>query len=59
MNKFKTFILAITILAVLASCHIEHHTKEQIQQKIGGTKIMYGATVRIKAVMFNYQYFID
>ena len=55
MSHMKSIILLLTVLTILVSCHIEHHTKEQIQQKIGRTKIMYGATIRIKAVMFNYQ----
>lgn len=55
MSQMKIIILVLTVFTILVSCHIEHHTKEQIQQKIGRTKIMYGATIRIKAVMFNYQ----
>lgn len=49
-------LLITCLLVVLTQAHIHHHTKQQIQEKIGKTKIMYGATVRIKAVMFNYQY---
>lgn len=56
-NLQRNFYLVIlTLLISLSFSHIHHHSKKQIDERIGKTKVMYGATIRIKAAMFNYQY---
>jgi hypothetical protein len=53
--NLNLILIVVALLAIVSYCHIQHHTPQQIQEKIDKTKIMYGATIRIKAVMFSYQ----
>ena len=53
----KFITIALTILLIQLACaSIPHYTKKQINELIGGTKINYGSTVRIKANAFNFLY---
>lgn len=52
MKLLKILLATLIITTALAS--IPHYTKKQINDLIGGTKINYGSTVRIKASAFNY-----
>lgn len=56
MKILQIFVLAVVFLSALVLSHIEHHTKQQIEQKIAQNKIMYGATIRIKNLGSGHQY---
>jgi hypothetical protein len=51
--KFAHLALMLFFTAIVMA-DIPHYNKKQIQEKIDGTKVMYGATIRIKAAAFPY-----
>lgn len=49
-----SLLLVLAIVAPLALCHSSTYNAREIAAKIDSTKIMYGSTIRIKAIPFNY-----
>ena len=49
-------VLLLLIVIWMVSSDIPHYTRDQINNKIGETRVMYGDTVRIKGQHFTYQY---
>lgn len=55
MKSTLTFIITTIVLITKASSAIQHHTIQQISEKIAQTKMMYGATIRLKNLASGYQ----
>ena len=52
----KAILAPVLIILLVTFGLVESHThsNKEISSKIDNTKIMYGSTVRIKAVPYNY-----
>jgi hypothetical protein len=54
--SIKSIIPTIFLFSIIVSVytHSTSHDHTEINKKIDNTKIMYGSTIRIKAIPFNY-----
>ena len=53
-GTIKHFSILIILLGSILQTYEHSHSHTQINEKINNLKVMYGSTIRIKAVPVNY-----